>query len=60
METSPLICCANQWSGFYMIRTSIMIELILCYCDVHNEKLTNLTLYLIVFQNGQTYFKKLA
>ena len=27
IETSPLIYCANQWTGFYMIGTSIMKEL---------------------------------
>ena len=27
IETSPLIWSANQWTGFYMIRTSIMKEL---------------------------------
>ena len=27
METSPLICRANQWAGFYMIGTSVMKEL---------------------------------
>ena len=27
IETSPLICSANQWTGFYMIRTSAMKEL---------------------------------
>ena len=27
-ETSPLICSANQWTGFYMIR--IMIKVLLC------------------------------
>ena len=27
VETSPLICRANQWTGFYMIGTSIMKEL---------------------------------
>ena len=27
IETSPLICRANQWTGFYMIRTSVMKEL---------------------------------
>ena len=26
IETSPLICSANQWAGFYMIETSVMIE----------------------------------
>ena len=27
METSPLICRANQWTGFYMIKASVMKEL---------------------------------
>ena len=27
METSPLICRANQWTGFYMITASVMKEL---------------------------------
>ena len=27
IETSPLICCANQWTGFCMIGTSVMKEL---------------------------------
>ena len=26
-ETSPLICRANQWTGFYMITASVMKEL---------------------------------
>ena len=28
METSPLICCANQWTGFSKIVASVMKELI--------------------------------
>ena len=24
IETSPLICTANQWTGFYMIGASVM------------------------------------
>ena len=28
METSPLICRANQWTGFYMISASVMKGLI--------------------------------
>ena len=28
IETSPLIYRANQWTGFYMIGTSVMKELI--------------------------------
>ena len=27
METSPLICSSNQWTGFYMIGPSVMKEL---------------------------------
>ena len=27
IETSPLICIANQWTGFYTIGTSVMNEL---------------------------------
>ena len=27
IETSPLICFVNQWTGFYMTRTSVMKEL---------------------------------
>ena len=27
IDTSPLICSANQWTGFYMITASIMKEL---------------------------------
>ena len=28
METSPLICSANQWTGFYVITAPAMEELI--------------------------------
>ena len=28
IETSPLVCSANQWAGFYMQGTSVMKELI--------------------------------
>ena len=27
IETSPLICFANQWTGFYMISATVMKEL---------------------------------
>ena len=27
IETSPLICSENQWTGFYMIGISVMREL---------------------------------
>ena len=29
IETNPLICPANQWTGFYVIGNSVMKELIL-------------------------------
>ena len=29
IETSPLICSANQWTGFYMISASVMKGLIM-------------------------------
>ena len=28
METSPLICRASQWPGFYIVGTSVMKEII--------------------------------
>ena len=27
IESSPLVCSENQWTGFYMIGTSIMKEI---------------------------------
>ena len=27
METSPLVCFASQWTGFYMMGTSVMKQL---------------------------------
>ena len=27
IDTSPLICSTNQWTGFYMITASVMKEL---------------------------------
>ena len=27
IETSPLVCSANQWTGFYKITASVMKEL---------------------------------
>ena len=28
IETNPLICSVNQWTGFYMVETSAVKELI--------------------------------
>ena len=38
METSLLICRANQWAGFYMVGTSIMKELMLVHDNLLNKK----------------------
>ena len=38
MGNSPLICRANQWAGFYMIKTSDMKEL---KKEVQNRNITN-------------------
>ena len=39
IETSPLICRGNQWTGFYLIRTSVIEELIhfLVLVSSHNH-----------------------
>ena len=34
IETIALICSANQWTGFYMIGTSVMKELNHTYCHL--------------------------
>ena len=41
IETSPLICFANQWTGFYMITASVMKEL--------RASVFHLLLYLMFF-----------
>ena len=33
IETSPLICSVNQWTGFYMITVSVMKELNGCFIN---------------------------
>ena len=40
METSLLICRANQWAGFYMVETSIMkmLMLMLVHDNLLNKK----------------------
>ena len=36
MEISPMICSASQWTGFYMIWTSVMTDLI-CLSSVNEH-----------------------
>ena len=51
IETSPLICKSNQWTGFYMEGTSVMKELIHCeYCPF------NTTLYFLAFKSEKQSF----
>ena len=40
MENSPLICSANQWTGFYMITASVMKELMRFYEKPLQDTLT--------------------
>ena len=40
IETSPLICSANQWTGFYMIWTSVVKELIILSFFGHTTHIT--------------------
>ena len=37
IETSPLICGANQWTGFYMITISVMKGLITLHLEIQNR-----------------------
>ena len=53
IETSPLICCVNQWTGLYMIKTTVMEELkqyvkrrIICLSSVKANHLNESSLYL--------------
>ena len=48
IETSPMICRANQWTDFYMIGTSVMKELI--------PQNISVSKFAHMAQNG-TYFK---
>ena len=38
METSPLICRANQWTGFYMVTASVMKDLKVTSAIKHENK----------------------
>ena len=42
IETSPLICSANQWTGFFMISTSVVKELTSFFTKkgMNNENIT--------------------
>ena len=40
METNPLICSSNQWTGLYMITASVMKELSYSYFQNTVKSLT--------------------
>ena len=39
MEISPLTCSANQWTGFYMVGTTVMKELINFFAKIVGDVL---------------------
>ena len=39
METSPLICSENQWTGFYIIETSVMEDIMSRIVDLVSQTL---------------------
>ena len=70
METSPLNCCPNQWTGSYMIWTSVMRELtdqttadvIDCYKKnniivvyVPEKNITSHLIWLLLFHDEGSY-----
>ena len=50
-ETSPLICSANQWNGFYKIGSSVLKEFMK---DIEIESYVFLTIesFLLTFQSS--------
>ena len=42
IENSPLICSANQWTGFYMITASVMKGLMIIWSDRKKRQLRRL------------------
>ena len=61
LETSPLICRANQLTGFYIMGTSAIKELVIAFAPVWDRGNNNKNIYktnshyLSIFQNF--YFK---
>ena len=56
METSPFICSVNQWTGFIVIRTSVMKELSLLLAIRFYIFLTfKIYLLIIIFINSFIY-----
>ena len=52
MKTSPLMCKANQLTGFYMVETSVMKELNQVKHDIElHLSLINITVSLFINQH---------
>ena len=56
METSLLICSANQWTAFYMIWTSVMKEL--KKNTVLEQKILSLSCKLILDRSDMSFGEK--
>ena len=68
IETSPLICSANQWTSFYMITTSVIKELMAKWrnaqrkLDAKNPKLSSFftsKMFLYLFTSSLLKLKNL-
>ena len=51
IETSPLICRENQWTGFYMISTSIMRDFNIFYRILNTYLQLIHRIYSVIFEN---------
>ena len=49
IETSLLICRANQWTGFYMIGTSISVIIQICCLEKHLSFVFHFSMQLTLF-----------
>ena len=54
MEISPLICRANQWTGFYMIGTFVMKELRNALSLFKNAQISSIELKLSRRENASS------
>ena len=54
MEISPLICRANQWTGFYMIGTFVMKELRSALLLFKNAQISSIELKLSRRENASS------
>ena len=48
IETSPLICCAKQWTGFFMLGISVMKKLMTNAPIIEKQTFTQQTYRLLM------------